>query len=307
MAINNGFHAGIRDHLIGASSHINLVEKNPEYGIEDYRPLMEKLSGLEHVESVSPALYGEMMISTPLRPKGCFIKGVDPEAEGRMEGPLSKIVDGSLAGLRSVEGEYPGILLGRRLADGIGARVSTIVTVLNPQGEMTPLGRIPAFKRFQVVGIFETGYFDVDNLWSVCLLQDAQRALSLDDVVNSLEFRLDDLDASEAVAASIEEVAGDEFSVSTWMSRNRVLFNVLQTEKLVTTLIIGMIMVLAAVNYTDFPRDDGRPENQGDCHPQVDGITSGTDSTNLHVAGHHYRGPGHGHRTGARPRDLLGL
>lgn len=248
MAINNGFHAGLRDHLIGASSHINLVERNPEYGIEDYQPLLDKLSRLENVEAVSPSLYGEMMISTPLRSKGCFIKGVDPDAELRVSRLLSKISDGSFEGLKTVEGEYPGILLGQRLADGIGARVSTIVTVLNPQGEMTPLGRIPAFKRFQVVGIFETGYFEVDNLWSICLLRDAQRALSLSDVVNSLEFRLSDLDASDSVAAAIEETAGDEFTASTWMSRNRVLFNALQTEKLVTTLIIGMIMLLAAVN-----------------------------------------------------------
>ncbi len=248
MAINNGLHAGLRDHLIGASSHINLVEKNPEYGIEEYGPLLDKLSGLDHVEAVSPTLYGEMMISTPLRAKGCFIKGVDPDAELRVSRLLSKIVDGSFDDLTGSDGEYPGILLGRRLADGIGARVSTIVTVLNPQGEMTPLGRIPAFKRFQVVGIFETGYFELDNLWSICLLRDAQRALSLADVVNSLEFRLDDLDAAETVAAAIEEVAGGEFTASTWISRNRVLFNALQTEKLVTTLIIGMMMLLAAVN-----------------------------------------------------------
>ncbi len=248
MAINNGFHAGLRDHLIGASSHINLVEKDPVYGIENYGPLIEELGQLEHVEAVSPTLYGEMMISTPLRSKGCFIKGVDPDAELRVSGLLSKIVDGSFDALKSSEGEYPGILLGQRLADGIGARVSTIVTVLNPQGEMTPLGRIPAFKRFEVVGVFETGYFELDNLWSICLLRDAQRALSLNDVVNSIEFRLDDLDMSETVASMIEEVAGTEFTASTWMSRNRVLFNALKTEKLVTTLIIGMIMVLAAVN-----------------------------------------------------------
>ncbi len=248
MAINNGFHAGLRDHLIGASSHINLVERDPEYGIENYGPLLDRLARLEHIEAVSPTLYGEMMISTPLRSKGCFLKGVDPDAELRVSRLLSKVVDGSFDGLESTDGEYPGILLGRRLADGIGARVSTIVTVLNPQGEMTPLGRIPAFKRFEVVGIFETGFFELDNLWSICLLRDAQRALSLDDVVNSLEFRLDDLDESETVAAAIEEAAGSEFTASTWMTRNRVLFNALKTEKLVTTLIIGMIMVLAAVN-----------------------------------------------------------
>ena len=248
MAVSNGFQASLREHLIGASSHINLLEKTPEFGIEDYQPLLSKLSRLEHVEAVAPTLYGEMMIRTAVRAKGCVLKGVDPDAESRVSQLLSKIVDGSFEALEREGGGYPGILLGRRLADAIGARVSTIVTVLNPQGEMTPLGPIPSFKRFQVVGIFETGLFELDNLWSVTLLRDAQRALSLGDVVNSLEFRLDDFQASDEVAQAIRMEAGDDFTTSTWMERNRVLFNALQTEKLATTMIIGMIMLVAALN-----------------------------------------------------------
>ena len=248
MAINNGVQAGLRDHLIGASAHINLVEKNPEFGIEDYQPLLDAVSGLEHVEAVAPTLYGEMMISTPLRAKGCFLKGVIPESERRVSQLLSKIVEGSFEDLGNEDGEYPGILLGRGLADGVGARVSTIVTLLNPQGEMTPLGRIPSFKRFQVVGIFETGFFELDNLWSVCLLRDAQRALSLGDVVNSIEFRLSDLEMSDLMTERIEEAAGEDYSTSTWMERNQALFGALETEKLVTALIIGLIMIVAALN-----------------------------------------------------------
>jgi len=248
MAVSNGFQASLREHLIGASSHINLLEKTPEFGIEDYQPLLAKLSRLEHVEAVAPTLYGEMMIRTAVRAKGCVLKGVDPEAESRVSQLLSKIGDGSFEALEHEGGGYPGILLGRRLADAIGARVSTIVTVLNPQGEMTPLGPIPSFKRFQVVGIFETGLFELDNLWSVTLLRDAQRALSLGDVVNSLEFRLDDFQASDEVARAIRAEAGEDFTTSTWMERNRVLFNALQTEQLATAMIIGMIMLVAALN-----------------------------------------------------------
>ncbi len=248
MAINNGIHDGLRDHLIGASSHINLIQKNPEFGIEDYPALLERLVRLEHVEAVAPTLYGEMMITTPVMAKGCFLKGVDPDAESRVSQLLARIVEGSAEGLAHQAGKYPGILLGRRLADAIGARVSTVVTILNPQGEMTPLGRIPAYKRFEVVGIFETGFFELDQLWAVCLLRDAQRALSLDDVVNSIEFRLDDLDASEQAGAAIEEAAGDDYTITTWMERNQEIFTALETEKFASAIIIGLIMVVAALN-----------------------------------------------------------
>lgn len=248
MAINNGVQAGLRDHLIGASSHINLIEKEPGFGIEDYTALVDAVSRVEHVQAVAPSLYGEMMISTPVMAKGCFLKGVEPEAERQVSKLLSRIVDGSIDGLEEPGGAFPGILLGRRLADAVGARVGTIITILNPQQEMTPLGRIPGYKRFQVAGILETGFFQLDNLWAVCLLRDAQRALSLGDVINSIEFRLDDLDASDEAAAAIQEVAGEEFTTSTWMQRNPTLFNALETEKFVTALIIGMIMLVAALN-----------------------------------------------------------
>jgi lipoprotein-releasing system permease protein len=90
--------------------------------------------------------------------------------------------------------------------------------------------------------------FELDNLWSVTLLREAQRALSLGDVVNSVEFRLDDLEESDAVALAIRAEAGEGFTTSTWMERNRVLFNALETEKLATALVIGMIMLVAALN-----------------------------------------------------------
>ncbi len=248
MAINNGVQGQIRDHLIGASAHINLIEESNGFGIDDYRALMEAMGDLEHVEAIAPALYGELMISTPVLAKGCVIKGIDLQAEERVSGVLSSLVDGSVDALHTEEGDFPGILLGRVLADAIGARVSTVVTVLNPQSEMTPFGRIPSFKRFQVAGIFETGFYSLDSQWSICTLRDAQRAMSLGDVVNSLEFRLDDVEASDATAQAIQATAGEGFATSTWKERNRVLFNAMETEKLVTAMIIGIIMVVAALN-----------------------------------------------------------
>lgn len=248
MAINNGVQAALRDHLVGASSHINLLEKERAFGIEDYEPLIEKLAAVEHVEAAAPALYGEMMISTPLLARGCFLKGIDPAAERSVSGLLDKIVEGSADGLEPQAEGYPGILLGQRLADSIGARVSTVVSVLNPQGEITIFGRTPLYKRFQVAGVFETGFYEYDNLWAVSSLRSVQQSLSLGNVINSIEFKLDDLDLAEAVARKIERAAGDEFAATSWIDRNSVLFNALKTEKFVTTLIIGIIMLVAALN-----------------------------------------------------------
>lgn len=248
MAINNGVQNDLREHLLSGSAHINLLEKEPGFGIDDWRPLLEDLRRIEHVESVAPALYGEVMITTPVRQHGCYLKGIDPAAELEVSSLLRNLQEGSLNDLIQPPGDLPGIILGRKLADRIGARLNSQVKILTPQGDLTPFGAFPVTKRFTVVGIFESGFFEYDNAWTYTTLAAAQQALSLDDVINAVEFRLDDLDQASTVAPQIEAKAGDKYGASSWMERHRTVFNALKMEKLVTAIAIGLIMLVAALN-----------------------------------------------------------
>ncbi len=248
MAINNGVQRDLRDHLLAANSHISLLEKEPGFGIEDWRPFLERLKRLDHVVAVAPALYGQVMVQTPIRAQGCYIKGVDLAAEMEVNGLLHDLEEGSVNDLIAGEGELPGIILGRRLADHIGARLETEIGVLNPQGEITPYGSFPVKKRFRVVGIFNSGFFEFDNAWAITTLKAAQQSLSLGDLINSAEFRIDDIDLAEDVATAIEEKAGADYAALSWMERNKTVFNALEMEKLVTTVAIGLIMLVAALN-----------------------------------------------------------
>src|SRR5690606_22154249 len=137
---------------------------------------------------------------------------------------------------------------GRKLADRIGARLTSQVKILTPQGDLTPFGAFPVTKRFQVVGIFESGFYEYDNAWTYTTLAAAQPSLSLDDVINAVEFRLDDLEKATEAAAVIEAKAGEQYAAASWMERNRTVFNALKMEKLVTAIAIGLIMLVAALN-----------------------------------------------------------
>jgi len=248
MAVNNGVQRDLREHLLSGSAHINLLEKERGFGIEDWRPLMESLRQVEHVEAVAPALYGEVMITTPVRQHGCYLKGIDPAKEIQVSSQLTHLQEGSLNDLIQQPGELPGIILGRKLADRIGARLDTQVKILTPQGDITPFGSFPVTKKFKVVGIFESGFYEYDNAWTYTTLAAAQQALSLDDVINAIEFRLDDLDQAAKVAPLLEEKAGERYGAESWMERNRTVFNALKMEKLVTAIAIGLIMLVAALN-----------------------------------------------------------
>lgn len=248
MAINNGVQQDLQRHLLAATAHVNLLQKDPTFGIEPWRPMLANLKQVDHVEAVAPALYGQVMISTPVRGQGCVVKGIDPAAEIQVADLLKDLEEGSLNDLIRPPDVQPGIIIGRRLADTIGARLQTEVSLINPQGELTPYGMMPVRKTFRVVGIFSSGFYEYDNTWTYTTLQAAQRTLAIADVVNAIEFRIDDIDRAEEIARAVEEKAGPEFQALSWAERNRTVFNALQMEKLVTAIAIGLIMLVAALN-----------------------------------------------------------
>lgn len=249
MAINNGVQGSIRDHLLSANAHVNLLTKESfDSGIRDWQPVAEVVRETDGVVAVAPALYGEVMVSTPLSARGAFIKGIDIDKEMEVADLLNSITEGSLEDLRTGAVDAPGIILGRRLADNIGARLHTRVTVLNPQGEMTVFGRFGVTKAFRVVAIFDSGFFEFDNAWAFMTLKAAQQTLSLGDEINAIEVKTVDLDQAEGIAREIEKRTGPSYGATTWMERNRSVFNALRMEKLVTAIAISLIMLVAALN-----------------------------------------------------------
>jgi lipoprotein-releasing system permease protein len=249
LAINNGFRDTLQRNLLGAMAHINVQEKEPRNGIENWEALAARIRQLPHVTAAGPALYTPIFFSGPVQSKGGILKGVDIAAEMQISDTLRHLKAGSVDGLRtSPGGGVPGIVLGARLADDIGMLLHSIVNVTSPQGELTPFGPRPAMRRFRVVGIFESGFYDIDDSWAYTSLEAAQQALSLQDVVNQIEVKLDDLNLAPEVAQAIEKIAGPKYAATTWMERNRQLMNALKMEKAVTVVTIGLIELVAALN-----------------------------------------------------------
>ena len=94
-----------------------------------------------------------------------------------------------------------------------------MATVISPQGELTPFGPAPTRAKFRVVGTFETGFFDLDSAWAFTSLETAQRILGLQDVVNAIELKVDDLDLAPQVARAAEQAAGPKLAATTGWSR----------------------------------------------------------------------------------------
>ncbi len=154
----------------------------------------------------------------------------------------------SLAAIEHRVDAMPPIVIGRDMADNLGATVGSVVLVTSPQGELTPFGMVPKYNRFRVVGIFNSGFFDYDSSWAFARLSDAQHLFGLGDLVSVMEFKVDDLDRADAIANEIENAAGKGFMAVNQLKQNKALFNAINMERLVTIITVGLIVVVAALN-----------------------------------------------------------
>ncbi|MFL6313634.1 MAG: FtsX-like permease family protein [Terriglobales bacterium] len=257
LSINAGFQKDLQDQLLGSQSHINLVRVQND-GIEDWRALMTRLAKEPHVTGVAPAMYGQVMATRAARASGALVKGVIPEYENRVSELLKSIKLGSAAALEPCVDtdeacksgkSIPPIVLGKDLAETIGATVGSTIMIISPQGELSPIGMMPKYQQFKVAGIFRSGFYNYDSAWAFIRLSDAQRLFSLPDtVISVIEFKIDDLYKAEQVGNTLEKAAGPGFVAKNWMDENRALFRALRLERVVTFLTIGLIVFVAALN-----------------------------------------------------------
>jgi lipoprotein-releasing system permease protein len=264
LAINNGFRQDLQDRLLGSTSHINLLRVESD-GIRNWQDLLARLEKQPHVVAGAPAIYEQVLISRGAHAQGAVLKGIVPQDERKVSDLLDSVRQGSADALdqrsnppqqssasedepKSQTMPLPPIILGKDMADQLGAPVGSLVTVTSPQGELTPFGIVPKYKRFKVAGIFSSGFYDYDSNWAFIRLSDAQRLFDLGDVVSVLEFKVDDIYQAPEIAQKLEAEAGKGFMSTNWMEQNRALFRALRLERVVTFITIGLIVFVAALN-----------------------------------------------------------
>jgi lipoprotein-releasing system permease protein len=246
LAMNTGFRETLQDRLLGVTAHISLTRPGSG-GIRDYEALATKFSTLSGVRSVTPAVYQTVLMTFARQSRGVVTKGIDPERERRADEALQRIVAGQLDFSPDQNG-IGALLIGKQLAEEWKLSPGDYVTLMSPQGRLTPFGLLPRSRRFRIAGVFDSGFYDYDQNWCFLNLADAQNLAGGGDAVNVLEFRLNNPENASSIAQQIQQTAGPGFAASTWMDENRALFRALRMEKLVTAIFIGLITFVAGLN-----------------------------------------------------------
>jgi len=247
LALMTGLQGELRDRLLGATAHV-YVWRTAAVGITDYQADAARLGRIPGVVGAAPAIVDKALVSTESGSQFITIKGIDPALERQVTDIDRSMREGSLDALGTVpDGGLPGVLLGRELAAALGVTVGQEVTVLTPQGTLSPMGVMPRPRRARVVGIYALGIYEFDSGYGLVSL-DFARSLTGRTQPELLQLRVRDLYDAPAVAARISAEAGQEFLARDWTDMNRQLFSALGLEKLALSITIGLIVLVAALN-----------------------------------------------------------
>jgi lipoprotein-releasing system permease protein len=244
LAITNGMRRDLQDRLLSSTAHVELMRVEND-GIKDWRALTDRLRKTPHVTAAAPGLYEPVLVSRGALSGGAMLKGIVPGEERTVSDLLTNLAAGSAAPLSEPENETdaagtptPPLVIGYDLANTLDAKVGSTVMVISPQGELTPYGLVPKY----------SGFYQYDSSFGFIRLRDAQALFGEPDVVSVISFKVDDLYHADRVGKAIEEAAGAGFLTTNWMEQNRELFRALKLEQVVTFIVIGLIVCVAALN-----------------------------------------------------------
>ncbi len=243
MSIMNGFQTELRDRILGMTAHMTLSEERDRLG--DWQALYNKVRHLPRVEGAAPNIMEKGMLTKGDRVRGVLIRGVLPEYEVEVTDIKSKMILGSLDDLESSNFN---IILGAELALSLGVTLGDQVTLLAPQGSISPMGIIPRIKRFTVSGVFRAGMFEYDSGLALIHIGDAQRVFKYRDKVSGLQLELTDMFDLVDVRQSIAEVTESTLFVRDWTQQHSNFFKAIEMEKRMMFIVLTLIIMVAAFN-----------------------------------------------------------
>ena len=245
LALMTGLQGEIRDRILGANPHIYVWKTS---GIADYRAESDRLRQLPHVVGAAPAILGKAMVSSVRNPDFVNLTGIDPTLEASVSDLKSALQTGTLDALNpSGDDSAGGILVGKDLARNLGVAVGDSVSVVTPEGTLSPMGMIPRARRLRVAGTFSLGLYELDTSTGFVALDVAKRLFGKEQA-DLIQLRVDDILAAPEIARSITTRLGDQYLATDWTEMNRSFFQALALEKIAMSLTIGLIMMVAALN-----------------------------------------------------------
>ena len=248
IAVMAGFESDLKSRILGVEAHIVLSRHGP---FTEYQAVVDRMIGLEGIKAVAPFIDGQVMVRSSSRVSGAMIRGINPESARDIYAQFdTKVLQkGSLNLGETQRVALPRILLGKELAGSLGVIRGDLVYIISPRGTLSPIGHLPAMRRFRVVGMFTTGgVYEYDGSLVFMHLADAQALFRMGKAVTGVTVQVENIYQAKDIADRIIALLGPSFAASDWMQRNKNLFSALKLEKAAMFIILALIILVAAFN-----------------------------------------------------------
>ncbi len=243
MAVMNGFRAELLTRILGINGH--LIMQPMDTPLEDYGAVAQRINGIAGVKYAIPLIDGQVLASGSAGPgTGALVRGIRGEDIARISLVANNIRQGSLVGFDDGEG----VAIGRRMADNLGLALGDSITLVSPDGDVTPMGTTPRVKAYPVTAIFEVGMSEYDSSIIFMPLTEAQLYFNMEGRAQTIEVFVDNPDDVEALKAPVEAAAQRPILLSDWRQRNQTFFSALQVERNVMFMILTLIVLVASLN-----------------------------------------------------------
>jgi lipoprotein-releasing system permease protein len=244
LSVMNGFQKELRTRILGVASHVQITGYDNE--LTDWQQVADRALQNKDVKAAAPYVSEQAMLSFDQTVRGAMVRGVLPAAEDGVADFSQHMRAGNLADLQP--GGF-GVVLGIELARALRVQVGEKVTLIAPQGLVTPAAVLPRLKQFTVVGVFEAGHFEYDASLALIHMQDAQTLYRMEDRVSGVRLKLGDLFDAPRVARDLHaQMSGDGLLVGDWTRQHANFFRAIAIEKNMMFIILMLIVAVAAFN-----------------------------------------------------------
>jgi len=242
LSVMNGFQRDVRDRMLSVIPHVQIEAF--EGALADWQDVARRAAHDPEVVATAPLAQEQAMLVRGDAVRGALISGIDPDREPGVS-EISRHLQG--APIQALGAGRFGIVLGRDLAHALGADIGDKVTLVVPEGNLTPAGMVPRLKQFQVLATFSSGHYEFDSALALINLSDAERLFRLPGPT-AVRLRLRDMQQAPLVAQRLAAEFGPQVLVQPWSSVNRTWFAATRIEKRMMFLILALIVAVAAFN-----------------------------------------------------------
>ncbi|MDQ0561624.1 lipoprotein-releasing system permease protein [Rhizobium mesoamericanum] len=243
MAVMNGFRTELISRILGINGH--MIVQPVDTPFNDYPALTDRLGAVPGVKLALPLVEGQTLASGQGGAgTGALVRGIRPEDLDKVKTVSGNIKSGDLVGFAAGQG----VLIGSGMATQLGLQAGDTITLISPEGDVTPMGVNPRVKSYKVSGIFEIGMSEYDATIIYMPLEEAQLYFNAEGLVQSIELFVDNPDDVDAMRPKVEAAAGRQIAITDWRQRNQTFFSALEVERNVMFMILTLIVLVAALN-----------------------------------------------------------